>query len=139
MDPFVYETFNGQLQNTVFDGKYSLRNLKTLGMTNAVVRNVKSQFNDFGMKLELDLFFPKLVSSAFYKTNLFLGGVRLFSKGQFNNTLLNVNSKWTLKGKLVNIKGEKFMKIYDTDIELEIGDAKIEMSGVFEDPTLSMQ
>ena len=137
MDPFFHENFNGFLKNTLIDGKFAVKNVKTLGMTNALVKNVKSQFNGFGMKLELDLFFPKLSSTGLYKTNFLLSNVKILSKGQFNVTLFNVNNKWSLKGKLVNIDGEQFMEIYDTDIEMDVGDAKVEFSGVFENQILS--
>lgn len=137
MDPFFHENFNGYLKNSLIDGKFTVKNVETLGMTNALVKNVKSQLNGFGMKLELDLFFPKLSSTGFYKTNFLLSGVKVLSKGQFNVTLFNVNNKWSMKGKLVNINGDQFMEIYDTDIEMDIGDAKIEFSGVFENPSLS--
>jgi hypothetical protein len=137
LDPYVYNTFNGQLQNMIFDGKYSVKNLTTVGLTDALVKNVKSEFTDFGMKLELDLFFPKLMSSGSYKTNLLLAGIKIVSKGTFNATLWNLNNKWTLKGKLVNINGEKFMKFYDTEIDCNIEDLKATVSGVFDDPTLS--
>lgn len=137
MDPFVYDSFNGDIQNVVLDGKYLVRNVTTLGLTNALVRDVESKFNDIGMTLKLDLLFPELIYSGFYKTNLHLTGIKLLSKGEFNATLKNVNNKWTLKGKLVNIDGEKYMKMYDTDIDTDIEDVRASISGVFEDPTLS--
>ena len=41
MDPFFHENFNGFLKNTLIDGKFAIKNVKTLGMTNALVKNVK--------------------------------------------------------------------------------------------------
>lgn len=137
IDPYFQDNIKINLQNAFVDGGFSIRNIKMTGMSNALVKNVKSQINDYGMKLELDLFFPKLVSTGFYKTNMLLTAVKVLSKGQFNVTMFNVNNKWTMKGKLVNIDGEQFLNIYDTDIEMDIGDAKFAVTGVFENQALS--
>lgn len=137
MDPFFNDAFNISLQNTIVDGGFAIKNLKMLGMSKAQVKNVKSEFTDFGMDLELDLHFPKLFTTGFYKTNLFLAAIKLLSKGQFNVTMFNVNNKWTMKGKLINVAGKQFLDIYDTDIRMDIGDMDFSVSGVFENQALS--
>jgi Haemolymph juvenile hormone binding protein (JHBP) len=137
IDPYFWDSFTGNLRNNFVQGGFKIKNLKMYGMSQAEVRNVESQISDFGMNLELDLFFTKLETSAFYKSNVILSAIKILSKGQFNVTMHNVTNKWTMKGKLVNVEGEQFLEIYDSDIDMTIGDLEFSVSGLFENPTLS--
>lgn len=137
LEPLNYESINIQLKNSLMTGAFGIKDIKAIGMSTAQIKNVKSQFNDFGMKLRLDLFFPKLSVTSAYNSNMFLAGIKILSEGKFDVKLSDVKSKWTMKGKLINKDGEQFMEIYETDIELDINDADVALTGVFESHILS--
>lgn len=102
-------------------GKITLKDIVTHGMSLVQVRKVKSQFNDVGMSLKLDLYFPKVRILGSYKSDLFLSKIKIKSEGQFDINMLDVASKTTLKGKLVDRDGIKFMQIYAFNVDFDIG------------------
>ena len=54
-----------------------------------------------------------------------------------NVSFVDVDSKWTIEGKLKNIDGEDFMVINKFDSLPEAKEMKISMSGLFPDEELS--
>lgn len=137
LEPLVNDLITVDLNNAFVSGGFSLTNVKIHGASLGQVKNVKSSFSDFGMKLQLDLAFPKLSTTGAYKSDIFLTAIKILSKGKFDVSLFNVKSKWTMKGKLVNRGVEQYMEIFETDIVLDIKDVKMNFTGVFENDSLS--
>lgn len=137
LEPLNYESVNIQLKNSLMTGAFVIEDVKAIGMAKTQIKNVKSQFNNFGMKLRLELLIPKISVTGAYSSNLFLAGIKILSQGKFDLQVSDVNSKWMMKGKLINKDGEQFMEIFETDVELDIDDADVALTGVFDSEILS--
>lgn len=138
VDPFTYDsvTFNYKNSN-LLSGSFTVRDVKTYGMSRSNVKNVKSDFTDDEMTINAELHFPKIFSTGKYKSNMTFNAFRIESKGQYNITMKDVTAKWTIKGKQETVDGEKYMKVFKFDIVPVANDMKISMSGLFPDETLS--
>lgn len=138
VDPFTYDALTIDYKNSnLMSGSITVRDVKTYGMSRGKVKNVKSDFTDGQMTLNVELHYPKIFSTGKYRSNMTFNAFKINSKGQYNITMRDVNAKWTIKGKQEEIDGEKFMKIFKFDIIPEANDVKISMSGLFPDETLS--
>lgn len=90
------------------------------------------------MKIQAELFIPKLFSTGNYKSNMTLNSLKLDSKGQYNLTMKDVKAKLRIKGKLVKEDdGELYMRVSRFDILPEPNDIHISVSGLFPDENLS--
>lgn len=130
-------TFSYKNSN-LLSGSFTLKDVKTYGMSRCTVKDVKSDFTDDEMTIQADIFFPKIFATGDYKSNITLNAFRLQAKGQYNVTMRDVNAKWNIKGKLENVDGEDYMKVYKFDIDPEATSMKISVSGLFPDENLSM-
>ncbi|KAL7039515.1 hypothetical protein ACKWTF_000007 [Chironomus riparius] len=138
IEPFVYDTVTFKYNNPGFvQGWFTVRDQKSYGISRAKVINLKSDFTDEEMELQAIVNFPKLFTIGNYKSNISLGVLKIESKGQFNVSTYDVTAKWTIKGKLEEKKGEKFMKIHQFDVLPEAKNMKISASGLFPDQELN--
>lgn len=138
VDPFTYDSVTFDYKNSnVLSGSFTVKDVKTYGMSRGKVKNVKSDFTGDNMTINADLFFPKLFSTGKYKSNMTFNSFRIASKGQYNITMKDVKAKWNINGKLETVDGEKYMKVYRFDILPEANDMKISLSGLFPDAALS--
>lgn len=139
IDPFAYETVTFNYRNSnLMTGSFTVKDVKTYGMSRGKVLKVKSDFSNDEMMIQAELLFPKLFSTGFYTSNMTVSAFQLNSKGQYNVTMKNVRVKWNIKGKLENVDGEGYMKVYKFDASPEAEDMKISVSGLFQDENLSM-
>lgn len=138
VDPFTYDsvTFNYKNSN-LLNGGFTVKDVRTYGMSRGKVRSVKSDFTDDEMTIQAEMFFPKIFSTGNYKSNMTFNAFKIESKGQYNITMKDVVGKWNIKGKLEKIDGEDYMKVYKFDILPEANDMKISVSGLFPDEALS--
>lgn len=138
IDPFVYDSVSFNYKNSqLLTGQFTLKNVKTFGMSRGKVQSVKSDFTDDEMTIHADVFIPKIFSTGNYKSNMTFNAFKMEAKGQYNVTMKQVTAKWNIKGKLVSIDGEDYMNIYHFDITPEANDMKISVSGIFPDENLS--
>lgn len=139
MEPYAAEWFQFRFKNDyVMNGISNLTNVRTHGITRAKVRSIKSDFQNGQMKLEIGVFFNKLYSTGNYSSRFVLSSFLTFnSKGTYKISLKDVYSKWTIRGKLENVNGEDFMKVYQFDVDPEANDIKIYFSGLTPDENLS--
>lgn len=139
IDPFFYETVTFSYRNSnLITGSFNVNDVKTYGMSRAKILKVKSDFPNDEMIIHADLIFPKLFSTGLYTSNMTVSAFQLNSKGQYNVTMKNVKVKWIIRGKLENVGGEDYMKIYKFDVTPEAEDMKLSVSGLFADENLSM-
>lgn len=139
LDPFSYDAITFDFNNPNFLlGKFNLKKCKAFGLARGKVGNVKSDFVDGEMAIQADLFFPKLLATGRYRTNVTAFNSLAFeSKGEFNITIREVNAKWNIKGKLEDRDGEAYMKVYLFDVVPTANDMQISVSGLFRDENLS--
>lgn len=124
-------------ESNLLGGSMTVKKVKTYGMSRGTVKTLKSEFTDDTMAIQAELFFPKVFATGNYQSNMSFNAFRIESKGQYNITMRDITAKWNIKGKLENIDGEDYMKLYKFDILPEAEDMKISVSGIFPDPVLS--
>jgi hypothetical protein len=138
VDPFSYETMSFDYKNSnLLSGGFTVTDVKTYGMSRCTVKRVVSNFTDNEMQIQADLFFPKLLSTGAYTSNMTFNLFQLHSKGQYNVTMKDVSGKWNIKGKLQKIDGEDYMIVHKFDLDPDAKSIKFSITGLFEDQTLS--
>lgn len=139
MDPYSDERISLQFKQVAgFDGSLEVKNFRFYGLARAQVRGVKSQFKGNSMELEIDMFFPRLFTEGSYKSEASMrSGLKFASKGDYNISMTEVATVWKMKGNLVKVNGEEYMKITNFDMVPTVGDMKIAASGIFPDPDMS--
>ena len=138
MDPFLYESITFNYTNSNFmAGTFTIKDVKSFGMTRSKVLRVKSDFKNDEMNIKAEVLVPKLFSTGFYTSNVTLSAFELNSKGQYNVTLKNVKIRMNLKAKLEKVNGEGYMKVYRFDATPDAEEMRLSVSGLFADETLS--
>lgn len=135
LDPFTYDsvTFNYK-RSDLFGGTFTVRDVKTYGMSRGKLLRLKSNITDDTMSITAEVQFPKLFSTGDYTADMALNAFKLESKGQYNVTMKDVVAKWNIKGK---VNGEGYMNIHKFDIVPDAKEMKLSVSGLFPDPALS--
>ena len=138
MDPFLYESGRFEYKQTArMQGSVNVKNSKFYGLSQGQVRGVKSKITDKEMELDIDIFLPRVFSEGLYKGEAFFNEIRFASKGTYNLTMKNVATTWQIKGSVVNVDGEDYMKMNFFDMVPTVGEMKISATGLFPDPQLS--
>lgn len=139
MDPYSDERISMQFKQVAgFDGSLEVKNFRFYGLARAQVRDVKSQFKGNSMELEIDMLFPRLFTEGSYKSEASMrSGLKFSSKGDYNISMTDVAAVWKMKGNLVKVNGEEYMKITNFDMVPTVGDMKIAASGIFPNPDMS--
>lgn len=139
MDPYSDERISMQFKQVAgFDGSIEVKNFRFYGLARAQVRDVKSQFKGNSMELEIDMLFPRLFTEGSYKSEASMrSGLKFSSKGDYNISMTDVAAVWKMKGNLVKVNGEEYMKITNFDMVPTVGDMKIAASGIFPNPDMS--
>jgi Haemolymph juvenile hormone binding protein (JHBP) len=138
IDPFTYESVTFNYKNSqILTGSFTVRNVKSFGLSRAKIRTLKSNVTDNTLTITTETFIPKLFSTGKYNSSMKFNALQIDSRGQFNVTMKDIKAKWTMKGKLENINGEDYMKVYKFDLLPEANEMKISVSGLFPDEALS--
>lgn len=86
LDPFVVPSVNFRFkQGTLMIG-LSMRNASTKGLTTAQVRKVQSSVSDSRLSMEVEVYFPQILTEAHYKGQGKINELRVVSKGFVNVT-----------------------------------------------------
>ncbi|CAO1325915.1 unnamed protein product [Diamesa serratosioi] len=138
MDPFNYESGKYEYKQTArIQGSISVKNTKLYGLSRAQVRGVKSNITDKIMDLDIDIFWPRVFCEGLYKGEALFNEIRFASKGTFNLTMKNVVTTLKLKGSVVSVDGEDYMKMSSFDSVPTVGEMKVSATGLFPDPQLN--
>jgi len=138
MDPYFLEkvVYNYNIEGLV-TGEIAIRNFKAFGMTHSNILKVKSEFNGTKMSLDIDVLIPKFFVTAYFKSNASFGIYDIVSKGQFNLTAKELHCPLRIKGELIKITGEDFMRINSVGLEPDYKDIKFSATGLSPDPATS--
>ena len=138
MDPFLYESGKFEYKQTArMQGSINVKNSKFYGLSRGEVRGVKSNITDKTMDLDIDIFLPRVFSEGLYKGEAFFNDIRFASKGTYNLTMKNVATTWQVKGSVITLDGEDYMKMNSFDMVPTVGEMKISATGLLPDPQLS--
>ncbi|CAO1354082.1 unnamed protein product [Diamesa hyperborea] len=138
MDPFVYESGRFEYKQTArMQGSIDVKNSKFYGLSRGQVRGVKSNITDKTMELEIDVFLPRIFNNGLYKGETFFNDIKFASKGSYNLTMKNVAANWKIKGSIVTVDGEDYIKMNFFDMIPTVGEMKISATGLFPDAQLN--
>jgi hypothetical protein len=138
LEPLKYDrvAFNYKTSD-VLSGGFIIRNTKAYGLSYSKIRNLKSNFTENHMKIEIEMGTKEIFITGDYKGNLTFRDINLNSRGKFNVTMIKTVGKMIIKGRLETIDGENYMKVYSFDVFPNPRDMKFSISGLFPDETLS--
>lgn len=138
IDPLTYKFGHFEYrQSASIRGNLDLKQVKTNGISNAKIHNVKSVFEGPEMLLQVDVSFPSIFIEGLFRGEFSLGETKFKSKGDFNLTMKDVATVWNMKGNLTQINGEEFMKITSFDMSPTVGQMKIAANGLAKDKNIS--
>lgn len=132
LDPMVMENVNlnySVLANLL--GNLNIQQVRSYGLSEGEVRDVRLNLTATSMELEADVFFPKGFIEGKYQGSGRIGLMRLKSAGPFNVTMKNTLVTWRLIGQLEKINGEDYMKIVDFTMNPKIEYMRLDMEGIF--------
>lgn len=90
LDPYVIDNTVFNFKSDQYSGTLSVKSGKSYGLSRATIKDVRSEITDDTMKLDVDIFIPRIFIEGNYKGNGQLNTLRLESKGLFNVSM----SKW---------------------------------------------
>lgn len=125
-----FVTFSFKNDEVGFNFVSNLTDVRQYGLSRTKFRNIKSDFSDDAMTIQAEIFIAKAINSGNYSFALTTPSVFLNvkSQGMYKLTLKDYYGKCTVKGKLKNVNGEDYMKVYQFDVELEARDMELYFS-----------
>ncbi|XP_070497054.1 uncharacterized protein [Chironomus tepperi] len=121
-------TFRYDYEN-LFKTTFTFLECKCYGLQNARVLKTKTYFSDKEMRLHALVKHPKLWVNGEYEGSGELGTFKSADRGTFNVTMLDVTTKWTVKGSVVNRNGVDFLNIDFFDINPDAKGMKLTATG----------
>nr|XP_029730033.1 LOW QUALITY PROTEIN: putative beta-carotene-binding protein [Aedes albopictus] len=137
IDPFTQDSNYFEYKNQQMHGSLHLKNAKTYGMSRAQIRDVRAAAVDDTFNMEVDVYFPKVITEGKYKEKDVSHAIKLVSKGYFNVTTTDVSTTWKISGRTTQRQGEEYLLIDKFDMTPEVGDMKVYATGLFPDPGLN--
>nr|XP_029724927.1 putative beta-carotene-binding protein [Aedes albopictus]XP_029724969.1 putative beta-carotene-binding protein [Aedes albopictus] len=137
IDPFTQDSNYFEYKNQQMHGSLHLKNAKTYGMSRAQIRDVRAAAGDDTFNMEVDVYFPKVITEGKYKGEGRFNAIKLVSKGYFNVTTTDVSTTWKISGRTTQRQGEEYLLIDKFDMTPEVGDMKVYATGLFPDPGLN--
>lgn len=137
IDPFAQESNYFEYKNQQMYGSLHIKNAKTYGLSRAQIRDVRASADDGSFRMEVDVYFPKVVTEGKYKGEGRFNAIKLVSKGYFNVTTSDVSATWKMSGRTTQRQGEDYLMIEKFDMTPEVGDMQVYATGLFPDPGLN--
>ncbi|XP_069682343.1 protein takeout-like [Periplaneta americana] len=114
------------------EGKMLIKNTTSYGIKKAEVLDIRTNLSDpSNMAIDVDFRMPSVFIEGQYKAEGKIVAFPISGKGVFNNSLTDVRGTWGLRGDLVTIDGEEYMKIRHVYMYPEVGDMKVYASNLF--------
>ncbi|XP_013099806.1 uncharacterized protein LOC106082045 [Stomoxys calcitrans] len=137
IDPLVQELLTMQFENNFVQGKISVKNLRTIGLSKTVVEKV--DFKKQGDKILFTGYnrIPKLKVDGQYKAEIFINNNKMSAKGAFNATMTDIEAKVESEGELYERDGRSYVRITKFNIDPEIGNMRVSATGLVPDPILN--
>jgi len=126
LDPFYLNEYLMHFESTQIEGKALFKDVYNHGLGSIKIVDVRSLVEDpEQLELEVDFYMPKVISNGKFKGEGRIGQMPIMGKGVFNVTSYDVTGSWILKGNAVELDGQRYMRIKDVGMKLDIGDMKI--------------
>lgn len=86
LDPFTVPSFTFRYKQGTLMLGVMMRNATTRGLTSGQIKSVRSRVSDSRMSMEIEVYFPQIVTEAHYKGQGKINELRVTSKGFVNVT-----------------------------------------------------
>ncbi|XP_053691825.1 putative beta-carotene-binding protein [Sabethes cyaneus] len=137
IDPFIQDSSYFEYKNQQIQGSMHIKNAKSYGLSKAQIRDVRATADDDSFQMEVDVYFPKLITEGKFKGEGRFNAIKVVSKGYFNITTTDVSTTWNISGKTAERNSEQYLLIDKFDMSPEVGDMKIYATGLFPDAGLN--
>lgn len=158
MDPFVLPLshFEYKINPQVY-GSLSIKNSKTYGMSQGKINSVKTKIDENTLEAQIDVSYPKIFLQGLYKGEVSFNDIKMLPKGSFNVTisincyiyytnknitylilfLEDIDAVFKIKGKFTKRNNEKYMLITSFDVDPQVSEMNIKVTGILPDEGLS--
>ncbi|XP_055852596.1 putative beta-carotene-binding protein [Episyrphus balteatus] len=137
IDPFALQNTKYDYSNGILSGRVGLKDTKVYGLSRSEVKDVNFKLTEDGTHMEINIFTPRIYVEGNYKADMKINDVRMNPKGYFNVTMSGLNISETMDGKFEVKNGQRFLRMTNFDMDVDIEDMKIYANGLFPDPTLN--
>ncbi|XP_026465613.1 uncharacterized protein LOC113368282 [Ctenocephalides felis] len=137
IDPMELSEFKTGVDAGLMRSKLVAKDFKVHGLSNMVVKDVKSEVTDNSLLINAEVYFPKVLSEGSYKGDSSFGDYQIKSRGIFNVTMYDVTVTWKIEGATEERDGETYMRIKHFRVSPKVGDMKIYASGLIPDEGLN--
>lgn len=110
-------------------------NIKVTGVSNIQINHLKANVE----KLEIDVgvFFPFLKFEGSYDVDAKFANLAVKGKGPLRGNASEITGNALLKGKFVEINGEKFVQFTNIDVDVDVKDYNVRVDKLFPDRNLN--
>uniref|UniRef100_A0A1I8PYJ1 Uncharacterized protein n=1 Tax=Stomoxys calcitrans TaxID=35570 RepID=A0A1I8PYJ1_STOCA len=137
IDPVMVNKLNFQFSNNLIRGKAAVRHVRLTGLSKSAVRNIQYQRNGKDIKINVHYQVPLIEITGQYRAEVLVNNAKLSSKGVFNVSLINVESKSEHYAELYEKDGHRFLKLTKINLDPTLGDMKIHATGLVPEPALN--
>ncbi|XP_061398832.1 uncharacterized protein LOC133334534, partial [Musca vetustissima] len=137
IDPMRINKLNVQFSNNLIRGKAAIRNITVAGISKSEFKRVHYERKGKDVKLNVHFQLPLLKLTGKYRAEVVINNARFSSKGLFNISLIDIDSKSEHYAQLYERDGHTFMTLNSVDVEPTLGDMKIYATGLVPDPALN--
>ncbi|XP_001356131.2 uncharacterized protein Jhbp13 [Drosophila pseudoobscura] len=135
-EPFHLNRTSFQYSSGTVNGRITVRNAKIYGFAANTAKQVSIKVNGDKVKLRLVTYMPKMNIVGSYKADMQVNQLQLKPKGEFNVTLMDVETTTLTEGELYEKDGHRFLRLTGIETKPKIGDLTIKANGIFPDPEL---
>ncbi|XP_077295440.1 circadian clock-controlled protein daywake-like [Arctopsyche grandis] len=133
LDPYELEENVVEYRQKQFIAKFSIKNIKAYGFSSSKVRDVRLNFIDDQILLEIDLANPRIFVEGSYRADVGFEPTLYTTENAFNNTMTDLKWTWKMTGTVENTNGENYVRITKFFMSPKVGNMVFIQPDVFAD------
>lgn len=137
VDPFVVRKATVQFENSLVQGKASVKNMKVIGLDNAVIEDSDFKINGKLTQYKGVIRLPYLKVEGSYKANIFINNNKISSSGEFNANLTDIVAKFDSTGEIYEKDGRNYIRFTSLNYEPTVGNMQLYANGLVPDENLN--
>lgn len=109
--------------------------IKITGISNFKTNYIKADVDN--LEIDVSVFFPYLRYEGQYDVNARFVNIPVKGKGPMRGNATEVNAQAILKGKFVEVDGEKFVEFISASVDVDVKDYSVRVEKLFPDKQLN--
>ncbi|PSN55183.1 hypothetical protein C0J52_00604 [Blattella germanica] len=131
-DPMLVPEILLDYEQQGVSGKMIVKNSRATGLGDAQILSFRANLSDpQDLRVEVGFAIPHVFVEGEYKADGKIVAFPIAGKGVYNISMSEVRGTWVVRGDLVDVDGESFMKARHVDMYPEVGDMKVYASNLF--------